>query len=60
MFVSATPGTCERDHSSTIVEQIVRPTGVVDPDIDVRETKNQIDDLMNEIRCAPSRASARW
>ena len=50
VFVSATPGPFERDHSSTIVEQIVRPTGVVDPDIDVRETKNQIDDLMNEIK----------
>ena len=50
VFVSATPGPFERDHSSTIVEQIVRPTGVVDPDIDVRQTKNQIDDLMNEIK----------
>ena len=50
VFVSATPGPFERDHSTTIVEQIVRPTGVVDPDIDVRETKNQIDDLMNEIK----------
>ncbi|HEX5909894.1 MAG TPA: excinuclease ABC subunit UvrB [Thermoleophilaceae bacterium] len=50
VFDSATPGPFERDHSSTIVEQIVRPTGVVDPDIDVRETKNQIDDLMNEIK----------
>ena len=50
IFVSATPGEFERNHSSRIVEQIVRPTGIVDPDIDVRETKNQIDDLMNEIR----------
>jgi excinuclease ABC subunit B len=49
-FVSATPGDFERAHSSRIVEQIVRPTGIVDPQIDVRETKNQIDDLMNEIR----------
>ena len=46
----ATPGEYERTHSPRIVEQIVRPTGIVDPEIDVRETKNQIDDLMNEIR----------
>jgi excinuclease ABC subunit B len=50
VFVSATPGDFERNHSSRIVEQIVRPTGVVDPEVDVRETRNQIDDLMNEIR----------
>ncbi|MGH2802082.1 MAG: DEAD/DEAH box helicase family protein, partial [Thermoleophilaceae bacterium] len=50
VFVSATPGEFERNHSSRIVEQIVRPTGIVDPDVDVRETRNQIDDLMEEIR----------
>ena len=50
VFVSATPGPYEREHSATIVEQIVRPTGIVDPDIEVRETRNQIDDLMREIR----------
>jgi excinuclease ABC subunit B len=50
VFVSATPGDFERDHSAQIVEQIVRPTGIVDPEVDVRETRNQIDDLMNEIR----------
>jgi excinuclease ABC subunit B len=50
VFVSATPGEFERNHSSRIVEQIVRPTGIVDPEVDVRETRNQIDDLMNEIR----------
>jgi excinuclease ABC subunit B len=50
VFVSATPGEYERTHSKRIVEQIVRPTGIVDPEIEVRETKNQIDDLMNEIR----------
>ena len=50
VFVSATPGDFERNHSSRIVEQIVRPTGIVDPEVEVRETKNQIDDLMNEIR----------
>src|SRR5215218_6142447 len=50
VFVSATPSDFERNHSSQIVEQIVRPTGVIDPEVDVRETKNQIDDLMEEIR----------
>ena len=50
IFVSATPGDFERNHSSRVVEQIVRPTGVVDPGVEVRETKNQIDDLMEEIR----------
>jgi excinuclease ABC subunit B len=50
VFVSATPGEYERTHAPRIVEQIVRPTGIVDPEIDVRETRNQIDDLMNEIR----------
>ncbi len=50
LFVSATPGQYERSHSNQVVEQIVRPTGIVDPPVDVRQTKNQIDDLMNEIR----------
>jgi excinuclease ABC subunit B len=50
VFVSATPGQYERTHSPRIVEQIVRPTGIIDPAIDVRPTRNQIDDLMNEIK----------
>jgi excinuclease ABC subunit B len=50
VFVSATPGPYEREHSAAIVEQIVRPTGIVDPEVEVRETRNQIDDLMREIR----------
>src|SRR6185312_6537346 len=50
MFVSATPGEFERANSTRVVEQIVRPTGIVDPAVEVRETKNQIDDLMNEVR----------
>src|SRR5215218_6129761 len=49
-FVPATPGQSERAHSARIVEQIVRPTGIVDPEVQVRETRNQIDDLMAEIR----------
>jgi excinuclease ABC subunit B len=50
VFVSATPGEFELNNSSRVVEQIVRPTGIVDPEVEVRETRNQIDDLMNEIR----------
>jgi excinuclease ABC subunit B len=50
VLVSATPGQWERSRSKEVVEQIVRPTGIVDPVVDVRETRNQIDDLMNEIR----------
>jgi excinuclease ABC subunit B len=50
MFISATPGEYERASSTRVVEQIVRPTGIVDPIVHVRETKNQIDDLMNEVR----------
>jgi excinuclease ABC subunit B len=54
-FVSATPGPYERQHSARIVEQIVRPTGIVDPEVEVRETRNQIDDLMNEVRARVER-----
>jgi excinuclease ABC subunit B len=50
VFVSATPGEFERRHSGRSVEQIIRPTGLVDPQVEVRPTRNQIDDLMNEIR----------
>ncbi len=50
VYVSATPGPYEREHSQQIVEQIIRPTGLVDPEIDVRPTKGQIDDLLEEIR----------
>ncbi len=50
VLVSATPGDFERRRSDRIVEQIVRPTGIVDPTVEVRPTRNQIDDLMNEIR----------
>jgi excinuclease ABC subunit B len=50
VMVSATPGEFEYNVSARIVEQIVRPTGIVDPEVEVRETKNQIDDLMNEVR----------
>ncbi len=50
VMVSATPGEFERSEASRIAEQIVRPTGIVDPEVEVRETRNQVDDLMNEVR----------
>ncbi|NLA35127.1 MAG: excinuclease ABC subunit UvrB, partial [Actinobacteria bacterium] len=49
IFLSATPGPWEREHSGQIVEQVVRPTGLVDPLVEVRPTKGQIDDLLAEI-----------
>ncbi|HET9999461.1 MAG TPA: excinuclease ABC subunit UvrB [Ktedonobacteraceae bacterium] len=50
LFVSATPGPYEYEHSATIVQQVIRPTGLLDPQISVRPTKGQIDDLLAEIR----------
>jgi excinuclease ABC subunit B len=50
VFVSATPGPFERRHSTKVAEQIIRPTGIVDPAVELRPTKGQIDDLLNEIR----------
>jgi excinuclease ABC subunit B len=50
VFVSATPGSFELRKSSRVAEQLVRPTGIVDPEVELRATKNQIDDLLNEIR----------
>ena len=50
IYVSATPGIYEREHSQQIVEQIIRPTGLLDPEVEVRPVQNQIDDLLEEIR----------
>jgi excinuclease ABC subunit B len=50
VFVSATPGPYELRHSKRVAEQLIRPTGIVDPEVELRATKNQIDDLLNEIR----------
>ena len=50
VYVSATPGDYEAEHSEATVEQLIRPTGLVDPEIEVREIEGQIDDLMGEIR----------
>lgn len=50
IYVSATPGEYELSRTSRVVEQIIRPTGLLDPVIEVRQSKNQIDDLISEIR----------
>jgi excinuclease ABC subunit B len=50
VFVSATPGPFELRNSTVMAEQLIRPTGIVDPDVELRATKNQIDDLLGEIR----------
>ena len=50
VFVSATPGPFELRHSQVVAEQLIRPTYLVDPEVELRPTKNQIDDLLNEIR----------
>ena len=55
LHVSATPGPFERRVCSTIVEQVIRPTGLVDPEVVVRPTKGQIDDLIGEIRARAER-----
>ena len=49
VFVSATPAQYEREHSAQIVEQVIRPTGLLDPEIFVRPVKHQVDDLVQEI-----------
>ncbi|MDH5402265.1 MAG: excinuclease ABC subunit UvrB [Candidatus Heimdallarchaeota archaeon] len=49
LFMSATPGNYELSNSQLVAEQIIRPTGLVDPVIEVKQTENQIDDLMNEV-----------
>ena len=50
VFVSATPGDYEAEHSEQTVEQIIRPTGLVDPEVEVRPVEGQVDDLIGEIR----------
>jgi excinuclease ABC subunit B len=50
IYTSATPGPYEMQHAGQVVEQIIRPTGLVDPEVEVRPTKGQIDDLVKEIR----------
>ena len=50
IYVSATPGPYELEHSPKVVEQIIRPTGLIDPEVEVRKTEGQIDDLLAELR----------
>ncbi|HFD80717.1 MAG TPA: excinuclease ABC subunit UvrB, partial [Gammaproteobacteria bacterium] len=50
IFVSATPGPYESEHSDAVVEQVVRPTGLVDPEVEVRPVATQVDDVLSEIR----------
>jgi len=54
VFVSATPADYEREHSSSVVDQVVRPTGLIDPEIEVRPVATQVDDLMSEARARAS------
>src|SRR5690606_34801221 len=49
IFVSATPGPYEEAHAGRVVEQVVRPTGLVDPEIEVRPATTQVDDLLSEV-----------
>ncbi|MFZ5856191.1 MAG: excinuclease ABC subunit UvrB [Chloroflexota bacterium] len=50
IYTSATPGPYEMEHAEQVAEQIIRPTGLVDPEVDIRPTKGQVDDLVKEIR----------
>ncbi|WP_419419753.1 excinuclease ABC subunit UvrB [Legionella sp. D16C41] len=50
IYVSATPGPYEMQHADNVAEQVVRPTGLIDPDVIIRPVKNQVDDLLSEIR----------
>ncbi|MFA6302751.1 MAG: excinuclease ABC subunit UvrB [Legionella sp.] len=49
IYISATPGTYEKEHSDNVAEQVVRPTGLVDPEVEIRPVRTQVDDLMSEI-----------
>jgi excinuclease ABC subunit B len=56
IFVSATPGSYELEHSGAVVEQLVRPTGLLDPAVEIRPASTQVDDLLSEIRLRVARA----
>ena len=55
VFVSATPGDYEREHSARVSEQLIRPTGLVDPEIEVRPIEHQVDDLLGEVKIRAER-----
>ncbi len=58
VFVSATPAQYEIERSTQVVEQVIRPTGVLDPEVEIRPTKNQVDDLMDEVRLNVDKGAA--
>ena len=60
VYLSATPGPYELNEGDGVVEQIIRPTGLIDPEIVVKPTKGQIDDLVHEIRVRTERTSGSW
>lgn len=55
IFVSATPGNYEADHAGQVVEQVVRPTGLVDPEVEIRPVRTQVDDLLSEVQARAER-----
>ena len=55
VFVSATPGDYEREHSERVSEQLIRPTGLIDPEIEVRPIEHQVDDLLGEVKIRAAR-----
>jgi excinuclease ABC subunit B len=55
IYVSATPGPYEQEHAEQVVEQIIRPTGLIDPEVEVKPTKGQIDDLLEQVRARVDR-----
>ncbi|MHB0870276.1 MAG: excinuclease ABC subunit UvrB [Chloroflexota bacterium] len=55
IYVSATPGPYEKEHSQQVVEQLIRPTGLIDPSVEVKPTKGQIDDLLEQVRLGVAR-----
>ena len=60
IYVSATPRQYEIDHSGAVIEQVVRPTGLIDPEVEVRPARTQVDDLLSEIRLRTAVTSACW
>ncbi len=60
VYVSATPGEYERSRSGQIVEQVIRPTGLLDPRVEVRPVEGQIDDLIGEINARPPGRNGSW
>lgn len=60
LFVSATPSVYEKEHSQQTVEQIIRPTGLLDPEISVRPIAGQIDDLLSEVQKTTEKDRRFW